>query len=548
MRGTLVRSRPDADLHSTGRHWWLSSAIASAALAAGLAHATFRSGYLLLVDTVWGRRPPTVDAGFYLPIGALQRFVADLVGSAMTGKLYVLGVLFLCSFAPMVALRHFPSWARLPCGALGVLNPWVYERVVEGQWTVAAAAACLFLCYASLDSVFARPRLPSSLLLAGSIALTTAFSPPFFLLAVVIVGARLVAERTDVTREVIRATGVGVAAACAVLSYGVVAFLVGRGSQTLRRVASFGPADFKLFRANGTPYGLLPRLVGLEGFWAERTFRFRELDHAAAWWPVLALVVALLVIVSVAVDRRQSWLLSVGVVGLVVSASTALPGGVTVAAKLGEHVTLLRSYREPEKWLALWLVAVVILIAALLASAERSVPAVAHGNVAWALGGVVIVLALLLGGWNEFHDISLSLTPVHYPSDWYAADQAVRANLQPGNRVVVLPWHQYLSLPFTGDRVVENPAPVFFTGTVLSSTDPEITPEAKSAGPKDLEWASQPSSTDPCSLADAIKSNGAHVVVILPELEGPSDVKALLGCGFRTVFSGEPGGIRVLTG
>src|ERR1700731_4323180 len=89
---------------------WLLAAVTSLALAVGLAHAALRSGYLLLVDTVWGRRPPKVDAGFYLPISTGQRLVSDVVGSATTGKLYLVGVLFLCAFAPMVALRRFPLW------------------------------------------------------------------------------------------------------------------------------------------------------------------------------------------------------------------------------------------------------------------------------------------------------------------------------------------------------------------------------------------------------------------------------------------------------
>jgi hypothetical protein len=201
--------------------------------------------------------------------------------------------------------------------------------------------------------------------------------------------------------------------------------------------------------------------------------------------------------------------------------------------------------REPEKWLALWLVAVVVLIATLLVTttASRSIVSEKAG---WLFGAVVVALALLLGGWNEFHDVSATLTPASYPSDWAAADAAARTHEQTNDRVVVLPWHEYLSLPFAHNRLVQNPAPVFFSGTVLSSQDPEITAETKPAGPNDLDWASRPSELSSCALANAIKHNDASLVVVLPVLEGPTDVESLLRCGYTAIY-GQPGTVSVLS-
>src|SRR5205823_3573567 len=108
-------------------------------------HAVFASGYPLQVDTAWGPRAAPVPSGFYAPIGLLSSRAVGVFGGDIAGKAYVLGVLVLCAAGPMVALRKQPSWIRVLGAAIGVFNPWVYERLVEGQWTVAAAGGSLFL-------------------------------------------------------------------------------------------------------------------------------------------------------------------------------------------------------------------------------------------------------------------------------------------------------------------------------------------------------------------------------------------------------------------
>ena len=71
------------------------------------------------------------NTGFYAPIGLLSSRAVGVFGGDIAGKAYVLGVLVLCAAGPMVALRKQPSWIRVLGAAIGVFNPWVYERLVE---------------------------------------------------------------------------------------------------------------------------------------------------------------------------------------------------------------------------------------------------------------------------------------------------------------------------------------------------------------------------------------------------------------------------------
>jgi hypothetical protein len=62
-----------------------------------------------------------------------------------------------------------------------------------------------------------------------------------------------------------------------------------------------------------------------------------------------------------------------------------------------------------------------------------------------------------------------------YPPGWYAADRTLAADPRPG-RALFLPWHDYMALSFVRNtnRVVGNPAPLFFSVPVTASRDPEI--------------------------------------------------------------------------
>ena len=97
-------------------------------------------GYLLQVDIVFGPRPGPVPAGLGAPVALLQAAAVELLGGEIAGRLYAAGALFLAGFAPMVLLRRAPWYARCAGAFVGALNPWVYDRMVEGQWGVVVAA------------------------------------------------------------------------------------------------------------------------------------------------------------------------------------------------------------------------------------------------------------------------------------------------------------------------------------------------------------------------------------------------------------------------
>ncbi|HEX3539706.1 MAG TPA: hypothetical protein VHT75_04610, partial [Acidimicrobiales bacterium] len=316
-------------------------------------------------------------------------------------------------------------------------------------------------------------------------------------------------------------------------------------------------AQFTFFHASAsTRYGLLPNLLGLYGSSAERLGRFVIPNHGAWWWPATTAVLIGLALLGARRRPGRAWLLLAGVVGLLMSASTATAAGLGAATWLVAHVPVAGALREPEKWSALWLVALAVLAAegAGARPVGRLSPAVGRrgGGEApgrsWSapLAALMVVAVLLPAGVAEIRNLAPQLSPDPYPADWYRAAAYLDAHVAPGSAVVVLPWHLYETLDLADGRVVANPARDFFGGNLLYPDDPEIPGEAIPASSGDGLGPLLRSRQDTtCALATALRRRGVHWVVLEPAPGNDYDASRLGTCGF-VVVEGEEIHLAVL--
>ncbi|HEV7677231.1 MAG TPA: hypothetical protein VGQ42_01525 [Candidatus Dormibacteraeota bacterium] len=467
------------------------------------------------------------------------------------GKLCLALALFLVGFGAMLVTRRLPWYAQCGAGLLAVLNPWVFDRLSEGQWGVVGAAGALFIWVAAFDALQRKPdvRRAAALALAGVV--TVALSANFAGILGVLAIAAVIAGRPWRDRTRLRWTATAAALTCVLLLYGVVPFFLQQGGGTYATVQSYGRADFLAFRP--TPdqqYGAIPALAGLYGEWAERSGRIPVATTGNPWWPAsTALLVAFAVIGAIRAPQRR-WLLPAGLVGLAISASTATSWGIDAAVWLAQHVPLAAAYRDTQKWDALWLVALAILGA----EAVTAVPRLFRGRrplALWAGPAAATVMALAIlfpAGIHQLQTLPDLVKPADYPQDWYAAAAYLDGNVPRDAPVVVLPWHLYEPLDFTG-RLVANPAPEFFPGTLIVPNDPELpgqTAPAASPGNIGAIALAQPEPR-PCALADAVRAAGVRWVVLEHTTGDEEALRRLRPCGFHIV-EGAPGRTAVLSG
>lgn len=424
-------------------------------------------GWLFLLD--WPRGPHTklpavvwgLDGGLLAaaPFLAAAWAVGEATDPSVVAWLPVLAAIVVACTAAG-ALVGGPPGRRIPAGALYAVNPFVFERAYAGQVAFLLGYALLPLAVRSLLRAESAPTWAGRLRPALWFTLLVALAPHFAWLLGVVCAVMLAVSRRR------RTLGWLVVLAGAVLAANAYLVLPALGRPPATDV---GHPDLVAYRtAGGGALGALGEVAGLHGFW--RTEISRPRDDVAAW-PLFAAAVLVVAVAGAARGWRGPERRLVAVVG----GSGAL-GAVLALGDLGPtgglFAWLYRTapgfevMREPQKFAALLALAYAVLFglgAQALASGARRTWAPA----AWTVAAVVLAVGTaptLLWGFGGRVDVGA------FPASWREADRLMGDGHE---RVLFLPWHQYLSFPFT-DRVVANPAPFAFRRDVISGDNVEL--------------------------------------------------------------------------
>ena len=444
--------------------------VASAPLLLGVVLAVlvcypFLSGRLLLLDFVSGPHQPLLPATAFGLDGGLTGGVPFAIGVGLLDRL--LGqagsVVPAAVFFPLATtgaaglVRPAGLPARLAAGFFYAVNPFVFDRFYAGQLGLLLGYALLPLAVTALVDAAQEPHRVGR---AACWAAATVMMSEHFAWVLVPVTAAIVLTRPHRVRALLRLGAVALGAA-AISAYLLVAPVLGGVS------AAGALAQLSAYRTQADPrVGLLVNVAGLYGFFRPGP---TEPKNMVSGWP--ALLAALVLIVAVgyaavlrgAAHRRDGLaVLAAGVAGYFLALGSSGPtGGLFRLAY--EHVPGFVMMREPDKFAVLVALAYAYGFGwgiAWLTNRSRQKAA----RIAPAALAIVLPLAYtpnLLGG------LGGQVRAGQPPSSW-----SVAARLAGPDTVLFLPWHEYFSTPFTGQRVIANPAANYFAGTVLTSQNP----------------------------------------------------------------------------
>ncbi len=349
------------------------------------------------------------------------------------------------------ATRDHAWYARAAAITLLLWNPWVYERLLIGQWAILLGYLALPWVVLAARRLRADPRRGWA---EAAVAVTVAAvcSPSSGVMAAVVLAV------LALTRD--RRTWLATAVVGLVAN---LTWLVPAVTADAALVSAGGVFSGFAARAESGA-GLLPSLVSLGGIW--KTSILPGARTSAA----LVVLSCLLTAAAVAGLRRAvrahpgEWrrLAALALGALVLAAAPAVPGGADVLDDLATRLPGLALLRDSHRFLAP-LAVVLALGAAGAATAVRERVRPGRGAL-WSVVGLLVVAPVLLlpvlawGGAGELERSS-------YPAEW--DDVADALGDEPG-RVVVLPWEgSYRGYEWNHRRAVLDPAPRFFPGEVL---------------------------------------------------------------------------------
>jgi len=436
-----------------------------------------------------------------VPADLLVALASRLVPADVVQKLLLAGVFL---GAAVGAARLIPSDRAAPRAAAAVFyawNPFVYERLVMGHWSLLVSYAALpWVTAAAVAVRAAHPerggRVGAARRLVAALAVAAFGSPAGGVIAAVVAlcvvaappwpARRATPESAAAAPDGAAATPDGVAVAAGVARRAAlvvgVALLV-NGPWLVPSLLRPGgvpvrPAGAAAFAARPDgPLGTVGSLVGLGGIW-----NALAVPPGLGSWPWLAgFAVVLTVAAAGLAPLLRRWergaavgLLLAAVLGLLAAAAYAIPGLRALVDLAAAHLPGGGLVRDAQKFVAP--LAVVEAVAfglgvERLLAAPWGGPEAPARRLRRAAAGLVAAPVLLLPAlaWGA----TGRLAAVDYPPAFAVARAAMAADPVPG-AVLVLPWHLYMAHPWNGDRVVLDPAQRWFTRRAVGNDDLEL--------------------------------------------------------------------------
>ena len=421
-------------------------------------------GMPMLRDMVVPPHPALTDAAWGLGESAARAAPQDTVlalAGGFTDAGLVMRLLMLCGLtvggvaaAELVRrVLHVGVVGQIAAVTMLLWNPFVVERLLQGQWSLVLAMA--LLPAVALTTIIAAPWWRATAMAVAGLTPTGA------LLAVAVA---VVAARTWRDRLVALGTGAVVSAPW------LVATVLGSGAGVS------DPAGAAAFAARAERWvGTLGAVAGLGGIWNRQA-----VPVAREAGPAALAVVALLALFVV--GARMAWgsrarpgsshsaligarrrLIVLAVASVIVVAALATPPGISLMEWALETVPGAGLLRDAQKWVALAVPGYVVLAAAGAETVARQIPD--HRRWLAALFAVTVIIAAV-------PDLPRAVAPVKPVAPWPGWSAVSGIVAMDDTAVAVLPAGPYRIIdgrPTYDPAVKTLPAPVLATGDLVVS-------------------------------------------------------------------------------
>lgn len=422
-------------------------------------------GYVLTLDMVWG--PTTFPLAW-----VVQKVV--LIVIPLTSYL---GMYFL-----FVSTVGGSKSGALFASILYTVNPFTYARFMAGHYLLLLGYAVLPIIVLALIRFLRNPTRRRSLDVTLLMALSLFISLHIFfiesLLVIVILVVYTVLQPYHLRR--ILTSSIPIIPLLLLLNMFWILPEVFQGGQSTQLLNNINYLDLQAFtsRTWGAGPNVLFSVVSLHGFWLP----FNYVSNYLPFWQVFFVIILLVAVfgfVSKSRNTEEKVLKRSMMILAIISASLATgiasPFFGPVFQFLFDNLVFLRGFREPQKFVALLVLAYSYLGGIGVVEISKKIN---HETILqWRniIPSVLLSIALVTPiayGSNMFFGFGGELRSIDYPADWYEANNEI--NLDNGeNKILFLPWHLYMSYSWVG-RNIASPSSVFFDKPVIHAENIEV--------------------------------------------------------------------------
>lgn len=503
-------------------------------------------GYVFLLDMVWGPGMTIEDSlrnglGPGLPIFAIHRALATFIPNDLLQKILLFFVLFLPGISMFSLARRFFSLSlAFGAGLFFLLNPFVHERFLAGQWIVLLGYGFLPKVVGAFLDVIETPhwkRFFSFALLFAIFPLISLHFAYISLPILFVLGILFFAQKKNWHALFSRALFFRIALFLGIFltlnSFWLFGFF-----DPSKSFAHFGESDFQTFATTaGETENVFVAAISLYGFWDNDFFTTRDLFPF--WYSVSGIILFLSFLGALGGIFQKNRLAITFSLLFVPIFLLAIGFGNSFTRFFTEwclaYLPFFRGLRDSAKLLGVlaFFYALLLPAGALIASsslkkyffphARSFIVQNSHRNAVILTSIIPFLFAggLLWGSWGQ-------IVPLPYPNDWYAV-QSIFSKDPKATRAIFLPWKGYFELDFARNTYVANPANAFFTLPVITSKDTGnqlLLASAKSEWDSTVTALLEGGTPQENALASLREKNISHI--ILAKIEKTTNLSQIL--------------------
>lgn len=365
-------------------------------------------------------------------------------------------------------------------GIFYAINPFVYERVMAGQWQFLLGYAVFPFVISSTIDFFNNLKKKNTIVLASWIFILINLSIHFsfiFGIFVLIYAIIYIYLNFSNVVKILKNSVILVLLVIITNINWIMPTLIGKSviNQTLNY---FNAADLYSFQSvQDNNFGIVFNLLSGYGFWPEVYDYFILPKNIIVIWPILSLLIISLTFlgfIRALSEKNMGSFPHILTLFIIFFISLDLAGGVALKSFSGTVLFIydlfppIRGFREPQKLIGIIMFCYAyfgsIGLAYLLEKAKKNTLFFVFCSLFFVLP--FIYTPTVFGGfWGQ-------LSPVFYPKSWYEVNKKLSAD-KDNFLSIFFPWHQYTSFRFTNNRMVTNPAVYYFNKPVITAKNYE---------------------------------------------------------------------------
>jgi hypothetical protein len=418
----------------------------------------------------------------YLPLALLIQTTSSIIPMWVIEKIILLSIFVIPLYSIYKFIQIDSFYGKAYGYLLYILNPFVYVRLLSGQWFILLAYSLLPLALSSFINLLkdvSKRNLIKTLFLVTFIGIFNVHI--LFLFAII--------SLISLFLEVIRSRKKIVLKYMALLSilyilinsYWLIPVLTTKNIN----VAQISTYDIFAFAPKISAFNALFTTASMYGFWREGYVYAK--DFIPYWYLLFFFILYLAIYGLISNYRNKKTEAYTKILGVTAIIAMILGAGVhgpfsSVFEYLFDNIFFFRGLRDSHKFVALIVLAYAYLGALGVAEFEKIAryEKSAHSiiRVKTILVSAVIILALItpfVYSLTMFNSFWGQIKSTDYPKDWYETNEFLNQDKQDFN-VLFLPWHLYMDfhwVPNTNKRIV-NPASSFFNKPVIQGENIEM--------------------------------------------------------------------------